>query len=91
MVSHKYKIFYLFSSTTTSWGRDGELSGLKHFLSAFPQGVLSVVADSYDVWNFIDNFVAGPELKGAVEKREGCLVIRPDSGDPKEMVLKVGK
>ncbi len=57
--------------------------------SAFPDGAVSVVADSYDVWNFVDNFIGGEELIGAVRARRGTVVVRPDSGDPVEMVLAV--
>lgn len=57
-------------------------------LAAFPTGAVSAVADSYDVWNFLDGHL-GTDLRSAVEGRDGCLVVRPDSGDPTEMVLKV--
>lgn len=56
-------------------------------------GLVSVVSDSYDVFNCVEN-IWGKELKSMIEARkenDGCLVIRPDSGDPKEIVVKVGK
>ncbi len=54
---------------------------------AFPDGVLSVVADSHDVSRFLDSHLG--DLCEIVTTRKGRLVIRPDSGDPVEMVLKV--
>jgi len=45
-----------------------------------PQGFVSVVADGYDFWNVIGNVL--PALKEQIMKRDGKLVIRPDSGDP---------
>ena len=32
--------------------------------------------------------VFGSELKDRIEKRNGGIVVRPDSGDPAEMVLR---
>jgi len=52
------------------------------------QAAVSVVADSYDVWNMLGN-VLGGELRELVERRSGVLVVRPDSGEPKEVVVKV--
>ena len=44
-------------STMTSWTKDGELDAAKNLIKSFDHGPLSIVADSYDLWNFIDNFV----------------------------------
>lgn len=46
----------------------------------FPKGGISIVSDSYDYWNIVDNVI--PKLKEAILNREGCVLIRPDSGDP---------
>jgi nicotinamide phosphoribosyltransferase len=43
------------------------------------------VSDSYDLWNAIDT-LWGVALKEAVEESGGTLVVRPDSGDPVEIV-----
>jgi nicotinamide phosphoribosyltransferase len=53
--------------------------------------VVAVVSDSYDVFRACDELWGG-ELLEAVNargERGGMLVIRPDSGDPKEVVVKV--
>ncbi|PRD30516.1 UNVERIFIED_CONTAM: Nicotinamide phosphoribosyltransferase [Trichonephila clavipes] len=74
-------------STVTSWGRDGEKDAYANMLKQFagPGKVVAVVSDSYDLWNAIDN-IWGSELKEAVESSGGTLVIRPDSGEPVEIV-----
>ncbi len=74
-------------STITSWGRDGERDAYANMLSRFagPGRLVAVVSDSYDLWNAIDNLWGG-ELKAAVIAGGGTLVIRPDSGDPVQVV-----
>lgn len=57
-------------------------------LEKFPSGLVAVVSDSYDIHNAVDN-IWGKELRAMVEKRDGCLVVRPDSGEPKEIVVQV--
>lgn len=59
-------------------------------LSQFPSGTVAVVSDSYDVWNACDE-LWGNQLKSQIEKRDGTLVIRPDSGVPHQVVVKVGQ
>ena len=60
-------------------------------LTQFPTGLVSCVSDSYDIWNACDK-VWGGELKDLVVQRgttNSVLVVRPDSGDPPEVVIKV--
>lgn len=51
---------------------------------AHPTGIISVVSDGYDFWDVINRVL--PSLKDVIEKRDGKLVIRPDSGDPVKIV-----
>lgn len=81
-------IFFFFLSTITTWGRDGEKEAFTNMMTHFPTGIVSIVSDSYDIWNACEN-VWGQQLKSLVEKRDGTLVIRPDSGEPTEVVVKV--
>lgn len=67
-------------STMTSWGRDNETAAVKNMLDIYPKGIVSIVADSYDVFNFAENII-GKVLKAQVQNREGVVVIRPDSSD----------
>lgn len=74
-------------STITSWGRDNEADAYANMLKQFsgPGKVVAVVSDSYDLWNAIEN-IWGDELKEKVQRSGGTLVVRPDSGDPINIV-----
>ncbi len=75
-------------STITTWTQTGELEAFKNMLTQFPKGLVAIVSDSYNIWNACDKLY-GEELHDLIEKREGTLVVRPDSGDPPEVVVKV--
>lgn len=75
-------------STITAWGRDGELAAFRNMLEQYPTGVIACVSDSYDVFRACSE-LWGRELRDAVVSRAGTLVIRPDSGDPPEVVCAV--
>lgn len=75
-------------STITSWGRENEVDAYKNMLRQFPTGYVAVVSDSYDIYTACDQ-LWGVELKEQVLNRDGTLVVRPDSGEPVEVVLKV--
>jgi nicotinamide phosphoribosyltransferase len=72
----------------TAWGKEGEIAAFKNMLDQFsgPGKLVAVVSDSYDLWNAIDN-VWGDALKEQVESTGGTLVVRPDSGNPVEVVI----
>ncbi|KAG7162469.1 Nicotinamide phosphoribosyltransferase-like 1, partial [Homarus americanus] len=56
-------------------------------------GAVACVSDSYDIWKCCEK-IWGEELRDAVIKRGkngGTLLIRPDSGDPPSVVLKVDR
>ncbi len=75
-------------STITSWGREHEVDAYRNMLHSFPQGIVAVVSDSYNVYDAAEKLWGGV-LRDEVLKREGTLVVRPDSGNPREVVLKV--
>ena len=68
-------------STTISWGEGGEVAAFKNLLDKFGHGLVSVVADSYDLHRAIKSYL-GEALKDQILDLEGRLVVRPDSGDP---------
>ncbi|XP_023333671.1 nicotinamide phosphoribosyltransferase [Eurytemora carolleeae] len=74
-------------STMTSWGRDGESAAVRYIMDKVPTGPISIVSDSYDIFNMVEH-IMGEELKEKIESRDGVLIVRPDSGEPSEMVLK---
>jgi len=49
-----------------------------------PSGFVSIVSDGYNLWDVLERVV--PSLKELILKREGKVVIRPDSGDPVKIV-----
>ena len=74
-------------STMTAWGREGETAAFANMIKQFGGAgkAFSVVSDSYDLWNAIDN-IWGDSLKEDVKNMGGTLVIRPDSGEPTKVV-----
>ena len=72
-------------STITSWGREGELKAFENMLDQYPEGLVAVVSDSYNVFEACSN-LWGKELKEKIKNRKGTLVVRPDSGDPPVIV-----
>jgi hypothetical protein len=58
-------------STITSWGRDGELEAFKNMLTQYPEGLVAVVSDSYDVFNACTK-LWGQDLKDMIKNRKGC-------------------
>jgi nicotinamide phosphoribosyltransferase len=75
-------------SVCTLLGEEGELEVFKHILKTFPSGVVACVSDSFDIFRACSEYW-GTELKELILKRDGVLVIRPDSGDPVFTLLKV--
>ena len=72
-------------STMTAAGEAGELEQMRRFLAANPTGLIACVSDSYDLMRAVKDYWGGT-LKDAVLARDGVLIVRPDSGDPVEIV-----
>ena len=79
-------------STITSWGKENEVEAYRNMLTQFakPGSLVAVVSDSYDIFNAVENLWGG-ELKQAVIDSGATLIVRPDSGDPATVVLKVAQ
>jgi nicotinamide phosphoribosyltransferase len=77
-------------STITSWGRKGEVDAYRNMLDQFarPGSILAVVSDSYDIYNAASK-LWGEELRQQVIDSGATVVIRPDSGDPVEVNMKL--
>lgn len=75
-------------STITAWGRENEVRAYDNMLTQFPTGLVAVVSDSYNVYEACEKLWGGM-LRDKVLQREGVLVVRPDSGYPRDVVLKV--
>lgn len=76
-------------STATSYGDgQGEYDYLLALLTRSDENaIISIVIDSYDTFNFVDNIVGDPVLSAMIKARPGRVVLRPDSGVPEEQVL----
>lgn len=72
-------------STITSWGKSNESQAYENMLDKFSEGLVAVVSDSYDIFNACIN-IWGEKLKKKVLGRKGTLIIRPDSGEPTEII-----
>ena len=74
-------------STITSWQREGEEAAYRNMLQQFakPGALVAVVSDSYDLWNAIET-LWGDRLQQAVIDSGATVIIRPDSGNPVEVV-----
>lgn len=59
--------------------KEGQLKAYESLIDRNPNGVISVVSDTYQYWDVIDYVL--PKLKEKIMARDGKLVIRPDSLD----------
>lgn len=75
-------------STVTSWGREREVDSYRNMLkvNGKPGGIVAAVSDSYDIFAACEKW--GTELKQDVLDSGATLVVRPDSGDPADVVAK---
>lgn len=76
-------------STITSWERVGELNAYRNMIEKFgkPGAIFSVVSDSYNIDHAV-NELWGKQLRDEVLACGGRLVVRPDSGNPADVVLR---
>ena len=75
-------------STITSWGRENEIEAFRNMLELFPRGLMACVSDSFDIRKACSELWGGA-LKDKVLARDGILIVRPDSGTPRDIVLEV--
>jgi nicotinamide phosphoribosyltransferase len=72
-------------SVTCSWQDEGEIEFFTDLMTKqSPTGILSVVSDTWDFWKTVTEYL--PILKDVIMARDGKLVIRPDSGDPVDIL-----
>jgi nicotinamide phosphoribosyltransferase len=75
------------SVSTTKIFTVGENQMIADWIKLFPKGILSIVSDTFDLWKLITEYL--PANKEAIMARDGKLVIRPDSGDPVDIICGV--
>jgi nicotinamide phosphoribosyltransferase len=64
---------------------EGEAETFKRLITeVYPSGIVSIVSDTWDLWKVLTQYL--PSLKQEVLNRNGKVVIRPDSGDPVDIL-----
>lgn len=64
--------------------KESEINTFKRLLNLYPTGILSIVSDTWDLWKVCTEYL--PKLKSEILARDGKLVIRPDSGNPVDII-----
>ena len=66
-------------------GQDAEISTYRRLINEiYPKGIVSIVSDTWDFWSIVTTGVTA--LKDDIMRRDGKVVIRPDSGDPVKVI-----
>jgi nicotinamide phosphoribosyltransferase len=64
--------------------KEDEIGTFRNLMETYPTGILSIVSDTWDLWKVCTEHIV--TLKEEILARDGKLVIRPDSGDPVEII-----
>ncbi len=71
-------------SVMCAGGKEDEYETYARLLRLYPQGIVSIVSDTWDLWHVLTSILPG--LKNEIMNRDGKVVIRPDSGDPVKII-----
>lgn len=71
-------------SVMCAGGAESERATFERLLNLYPRGVVSVVSDTWDLWKVLTETL--PSLRERIMARDGKLVIRPDSGNPADVL-----
>lgn len=72
-------------SVMCAGGKEDEFETFKRLITeVYPKGFVSIVSDTWDFWQVMTNYL--PRLKDTILARDGRVVIRPDSGDPVDII-----
>ena len=73
-------------SVMCAGGLDGELETYRRLITeVYPSGFVSIVSDTWDLWHVITQTL-GKDLHDEIMARDGRVVVRPDSGDPVDIM-----
>lgn len=78
--------FYV-KKNNLEWERYGEAEYAvfeRLITEVYPTGILSIVSDTWNLWKVLGEYL--PKLKDVINARDGKIVIRPDSGDPVQIM-----
>jgi nicotinamide phosphoribosyltransferase len=70
-------------SVMCAGGQEDEIETYMNLMNLYKTGILSIVSDTWDLWE-VCRFL--PKLKDRIMARDGKIVIRPDSGDPADIL-----
>ena len=66
-------------------GTDGEEETYRRLITkVYPAGIVSIVSDTWDLWSVCTRTLTA--LRAEILARDGKVVIRPDSGDPADIL-----
>lgn len=72
-------------SVMCAYGDENEFDLFKRLITEiYPKGFFSVVSDTWDFWQVVGEYL--PKLKNEIMARDGRVVIRPDSGNPADIL-----
>lgn len=72
-------------SVMCAGGADDEFGTYERLITkVYPTGFVSIVSDTWDLWHVLTDTI--PKLKDKIMARDGKVVIRPDSGDPVDII-----
>lgn len=73
-------------SVMCAWNdKNEDVQAIKNMLDVYPTGIVSIVSDTYNLWKTIRDYYCG-RFKERIMARDGKVVIRPDSGDPPNII-----
>lgn len=75
-------------SVMTHRGRSMECEVVRDILRKCPDGIIAMVGDSYNIFDFAEK-ILGEQLHKEVVERAGLVVVRPDSGGPIPTMMKL--
>ncbi len=62
-----------------------EINTFKRLITeVYPTGIVSIVSDTWNLWTVLTSYL--PQLKSDILNRNGKVVIRPDSGNPVDII-----
>ena len=71
-------------SVMCAGGQETEAETYNRILDIYPSGIVSIVSDTWDYFKVLTETI--PAMKDRIMARDGKVVIRPDSGDPVDIV-----
>lgn len=72
-------------SVMCAGGKDDEFKTFERLITeVYPSGFASIVSDTWYFWKVMTEYL--PALKDKIMARDGRVIIRPDSGDPVDII-----